>query len=104
MQLNKKDYIQKAHNIVRYPNDLLRNTSLSKETILSISNKQIKILKTISLKLNTILYKEDESLSNSIRSLDNCWRGVIYYANGGRSWDSCKGVNNPYLMGNATIK
>ena len=97
------DKINKIHSKINYPS-YLNGTILSKDVVLSIANKHLNLIKYINSNINPYRNKSHESISNSLRSLDNCWRGVIYYANGGRSWDSCQGVNNPYLMGNATIK
>lgn len=94
--------INKMHDILNYPS-YLHGTTLSKDVILSIANKHLALIKCISSQLNVFKYYEHESINNNMRSLGNCWRGVVYFIEGGREWDSCYGVNNPYLMQNAFV-
>lgn len=93
--------INKMHDILNYPS-YLNGTTLSKNVILSIANKHLSLIKCISSQLN-FKYPEHSSINNSMRSLGNCWRGVIYFIEGGREWGSCYGVNNPYLMNRAFV-
>lgn len=94
--------LNKIQNALHYPS-YLNGTTLNKDVILSIANRHLCLIKHINSQLNVFKYVGHESIDNSMRSLGNCWRGVIYYVNGGRNWDSCYGINNPYLMENAFV-
>lgn len=95
--------LNRIYEKIHFPGSYLHNTLLKEDVIRSIMNKQFLFIKILSSKLDVFRNSQHESIGNGLRSLCKCWTGIESYINGSRDWDSCAGVNNPYLMGDAII-